>query len=171
MRLSRIHPEYRDTLLVSLGTIGHEAVLPILVPFIEGSHVPRDSSHVRLVTIMSLRHVVEKHSHVLLPIFVRLVTNPAETTAVRMTALHVVLTTTGMTATHMQKLAVMTWHERDPEMVKFVYSALWSLSHTARHHHPFYCPVAVMVMVETPGCRQLITRKAIMAVVEALPWR
>ena len=120
-------PEYRDTLLVSLGTIGHEAVLPILVPFIEGSHVPRDSSHVRLVTIMSLRHVVEKHSHVLLPIFVRLVTNPAETTAVRMTALHVLLTTTGITAAQMQKLAVMTWHERDPEMVKFVYSALWSL--------------------------------------------
>ena len=118
-------PEYRDTLLVSLGTIGHEAVLPILVPFIEGSH--HDSSHVRLVTIMSLRHVVDRHSHVLLPIFVRLVTNPAETTAVRMTALHVLLTTTGITAAQMQKLAVMTWHERDPEMVKFVYSALWSL--------------------------------------------
>jgi len=118
--------EYRDTLIISLGTIGHEAVLPILFPYIQGK-VAGDTTHVRLLTIMSLSHVVEKHSTVLIPAYMSLLNNPVEDHAVRTAALLVILKTK-VTMAQMQRLAILTWHEKDPEMVKFLYSALKSLS-------------------------------------------
>jgi len=124
-------PHYKETIIMALGAIGHESIIPLLLPHIQGK-VAGCTTSMRLMAMFSLEHVAEKHAAILLPIFTGLWANPAEHRHVRMTALTMLLKMKP-TFAFMQRLAIFTWYEKDVEMAKFVYSTIWSLTELKTH--------------------------------------
>eukprot|EP00092_Neocalanus_flemingeri_P041113 GFUD01044771.1.p1 GENE.GFUD01044771.1~~GFUD01044771.1.p1 ORF type:complete len:1713 (+),score=410.65 GFUD01044771.1:554-5140(+) len=124
----------KQTAVLALGTIGHEAVIPLLLPYIEGK-VEGCTPAVRKMAIYSLVVVTKKYRNILLPVFSSLVHNPAEKRGIRLAAFSMLLNSQPSTV-HIQKLAVSTWFEQDVEMHKFIFSSLKSLAHISLDQHP-----------------------------------
>lgn len=126
----------RESVIVTLGTLGHESVIPILLPFIEGKDEKVTPLEQRFA-IYSLMSVAHKHRDVLLPAFSAITHNPSEDRDVRIAALSEMLKMKPSMA-YFQKLATSTWFEKDNEFHKFVYSTLKSLSEIENSEHPDY---------------------------------
>merc|ERR1719315_209807 len=109
---------------MALGTLGHESVIPILLPYIEG----KSSVFEQRVAIFSLDGPILKHyRHILLPIYSAIVHNPTEERSVRISAF-TMLIKMQPSIVQFQELASSTWFEKDIEFQKFVYSTLKTLS-------------------------------------------
>merc|ERR1712001_803835 len=113
----------RVSVIMSLGTLGHESVISILLPYVEGKSSPLEQR----MAIYALTPLAYEHSGLLLPISSAIVYNPTEEKTVRIAALTMLLRTQP-SLVHFQKLATSTWFEKDIEFQKFVYSTLKSLS-------------------------------------------
>merc|ERR1712121_139843 len=111
------------SVIMSLGTLGHESVIPILLPYIEG----KSSTLEQRMALYALTPVALEHTELLLPVCSALVFNPTEEKSVRIAALSVLLKMQP-SLVHFQKLATSTWFEKDIEFQKFVYSTLKTLS-------------------------------------------
>merc|ERR1712121_17560 len=111
------------SVIMSLGTLGHESVIPILLPFIEGKSTPLEQR----MAIYALTPVALEHTELLLPVCSALVFNPTEEKTVRIAALTMLLKLQP-SLVNFQKLATSTWFEKDIEIQKFVYSTLKTLS-------------------------------------------
>merc|ERR1712200_118097 len=131
--LSAANDEEVHAAILALGTIGHDAVLPILVPYIEGK-VTRNVSH-RKMAIYALTNVARKYRQTLLPIYSAIVFNQGENRQLRMAALSMMLPM-DPSPVHLQKLAVATWLEQDEVVAKFIYPSLKSLAHIKREEVP-----------------------------------
>jgi len=131
--LSAANDEEVHAAILALGTIGHDAVLPILLPYIEGK-VTRNVSH-RKMAIYALANVARKYRQTLLPIYSAIVFNQGENRQLRMAALSVMLPM-DPSPVHLQKLAVATWLEQDEVVAKFIYTSLKSLAHIKREEVP-----------------------------------
>ena len=116
----------RETLILTLGSLGHESVIPILVPIIEGRS-DRSSPVEQRMAIYSLSTVTKKYRNVLLPVYSALANNPSEDRNVRIAALSMMLYMSPSVA-EFQKLAISTWYEQDTEFHKFVFSTLKTLN-------------------------------------------
>merc|ERR1712121_53511 len=111
------------SVIMALGTLGHESVISILLSYIEGKSSPLEQR----VAIYALTPVAVEHTEVLLPVCSALVFNPTEEKTVRIAALTMLLKMQP-SLVHFQKLATSTWFEKDIEFQKFVYSTLKTLS-------------------------------------------
>jgi len=131
---SASRPEERESIILSVGAIGHESVIPILLPYIEGKSSGSSSTEQRMA-IYSLNMMTRRHREVLLPIFSTLVHNPSEDRYVRIAALSMMMTMDPSTY-YFQKLATSTWFEKDNEFHKFVFSTIKSLSEIEMEDHP-----------------------------------
>merc|ERR1719290_408156 len=131
--LSAANDEEVHAAILALGTIGHDAVLPILLPYIEGK-VTRNVSH-RKMAIYALANVARKYRQTLLPIYSAIVFNQGENRQLRMAALSMMLPM-DPSPVHLQKLAVATWLEQDEGVAKFIYTSLKSLAHIKREEVP-----------------------------------
>merc|ERR550534_1736337 len=131
--LSAANDEEVHAAILALGTIGHDAVLPILLPYIEGK-VTRNVSH-RKMAIYALANVARKYRQTLLPIYSAIVFNQGENRQLRMAALSMMLPM-DPSPVHLQKLAVATWLEQDEVVAKFIYTSLKSLAHIKREEVP-----------------------------------
>jgi len=127
-------PEERESILLSVGAIGHESVIPILLPYIEGKSSGSSPREQRMA-IYSLNMMTRRHRETLLPIFSTLVHNPSEDRYVRIAALSMMMTM-DPSAYYFQKLATSTWFETDHEFHKFVFSTIKSLSEIDTEDHP-----------------------------------
>merc|ERR1719430_2002276 len=81
--VSQLHSDSEmdvQTAIMALGTIGHQSVVSVLIPYIEGKALGRhgDRIEVRKLAIYSLAHVSYQHRNILLPIYAGLVHNPDE---------------------------------------------------------------------------------------------
>merc|ERR1712126_777469 len=114
--LSAANGEEVHAAILALGTIGHDAVLPILLPYIEGK-VTRNVSH-RKMAIYALANVARKYRQTLLPMYSAIVFNQGENRQLRMAALSMMLPM-DPSPVHLQKLAVATWLEQDEVVAKF----------------------------------------------------
>merc|ERR1711887_46875 len=112
--------------ILALGTIGHDGVLPILLPYIEGK-VTRHVGH-RKMAIYALAKVAHKYREILLPIYSGIVFNQGENRELRIAALAMMLPMDPHMV-HLQKLAVATWFEQDEAVAKFIFTSLKSLAH------------------------------------------
>ena len=126
----------RKSMIMTLGAIGHESVIPILLPYIEGRAEKCTPIEQRLA-MYSLDTVTRHYRDTLLPIYSALVHNPSEDRTVRIAALSLMLTMEP-SMVHFQKLATSTWFEKDNEFHKFVYSTLKSLSNIEVTEMPEY---------------------------------
>merc|ERR1719184_354707 len=119
-------PAERTSAILALGELGHESVIPTLLPYIEGKSDKSTPVEQRMA-IYSLNSVTIKHRHILYPIYSALVFNPTEPREVRIAALSEMLRMQP-SMVEFQKLATSTWFEEDAEFLKFVVSTLKSLS-------------------------------------------
>ena len=131
------------TALLALGTLGHESVIPILLPYIEGK-VANTPSIVQQFAIWGLHNVQMHHKDVLLPIYSAIVFNPTKERSVRIAALTMMLKLNPSMASF-QKLATSTWFEKDPEFSKFIYQTLKSLNDLKISELPVYEDILELV--------------------------
>merc|ERR1711962_252508 len=119
-------PAERTSAILALGELGHESVIPTLLPYIEGKSDKSTPVEQRMA-IYSLNSVTTKHRHILYPIYSALVFNPTEPREVRIAALSEMLRMQpSMVEFH--TLATSSWFEEDAEFLKFVVSTLKSRS-------------------------------------------
>merc|ERR1711962_152543 len=116
----------RTSAILALGEIGHESVIPILLPYIEGKSEKSTPVEQRMA-IYSLSSVTTKHRNTLYPIYSAMVFNPTEPREARIAALSEMLRMQP-SMVEFQKLATSTWFVEDAEFLKFVVSTLKSLS-------------------------------------------
>merc|ERR1711970_1346004 len=124
--LSAANDEEVHAAILALGTIGHDAVLPILLPYIEGK-VTSNVAH-RKMAIYALAKVAHKYRETLLPIYSAIALNQGENRELRIAALSMMMPMNPHMV-HMQKLAVATWFEQDEAVAKFIFTSLKSLAH------------------------------------------
>merc|ERR1711962_1126981 len=116
----------RTSAILALGEIGHESVIPILLPYIEGKS-EKSTPVEQSMAIYSLSSVTTKHRNTLYPIYSAMVFNLTEPREARIAALSEMLRMQP-SMVEFQKLATSTWFEEDAEFLKFVVSTLKSLS-------------------------------------------
>merc|ERR1712001_398473 len=121
------------SVIMSLGTLGHESVIPILLPYIEGKSSPMEQR----MAIYALTPIAIEHSEILLPVCSSIVFNPSEEKTLRIAALTMLLKLQP-SLVHFQKLATSTWFEKDIEFQKFVYSTLKTLSEIELSEQPSF---------------------------------
>ena len=126
--------EARVAAILSIGALGHESVISILLPYIEGRTSGSTPEQQRMA-IYSLYSVTRQHSNVLLPVYSAIVHNPSEDRNVRIAALSMMMYMEP-SMVHFQKLATSTWFEKDNEFHKFVFSTLKSLSEIKMAEQP-----------------------------------
>ena len=80
----------------------------------------KSKNKVLIMSILTLNTVVEKHRDVLLPVYTIILFNHFEERNIRIAALSMILKAKP-SFSFMQRLAVSTWHENDPEMAKFIF--------------------------------------------------
>merc|ERR1719228_3096611 len=113
--------------IISLNAIGHPAVIPIILPYIEGRVANEQNPSIRKIAIYSMTPMAYRHRDVLLPVFSNLLQDRAEERDVRVAALLTMLTMEP-TLVDMQKMAISTWYEKDEKLARLVFSSLRSLS-------------------------------------------
>jgi len=120
--------------LWSLGQLAHESVVPIMINYMEGK--TQDSTNqLRKVALYALNDVAHFYKHKLVPVFLAVATNPAESRNLRIAAITMLMKCQPDTV-YMQKLAVMTWFEQDLEVSRFIYSMLKEQSMLEIESHP-----------------------------------
>jgi len=124
----------QETAILNLGTLGHESVLPILLPYIEGSSAGSTPEKQRMA-LYSLNSVAKVYRNTLLPVVSAIAQNPSEDRNVRIAAICVMMTMEP-SMVHFQKLATSTWYEKDTEFQKFVYTTLKSLAEIEQEEQP-----------------------------------
>ena len=120
--------------IYALGQLGHESVLPLLVSYLEGQSQGVTET-LRKDVIYALSDVAHYHRQHLLPVFLAIAHNPAESRSVRLAAIATIFKMQPDTV-HLQKLAVSTWFEQDQEVARYVYSGLRSQAYLQRESHP-----------------------------------
>merc|ERR1711872_813252 len=143
------------SVIMSLGTLGHESVIPILLPYIEGKSSPIEQR----MAIYALTPIAIEHSEILLPVCSSIVFNPSEEKTLRIAALTMLLKLQP-SLVHFQKLATSTWFEKDIEFQKFVYSTLKTLSEIELSEQPSF---------KTPLYYNSMKAKVVMPLVKPVP--
>jgi hypothetical protein len=131
--LTRGTDNEKHAAILALGTIGHDGILPILLPYIEGK-ATAVLAH-RKMAIYGLAQSTYAHREILLPIYSSLVHNPAENREIRIAALSMMMRMDPSTV-HLQKLAVATWFEEDEHVHRFIWTTLKTLSEIKRAELP-----------------------------------
>merc|ERR1719193_928660 len=121
------------SVIMSLGALGHESDIPILLPYIEGKSSPIEQR----MAIYSLAPSANTQREVFLPIYSALVHNPSEERSVRIAALSILMKMQP-SIVQFQELALSTWFEKDIEFHKFVYSTLKTLSEIEVNEQPSF---------------------------------
>jgi len=124
----------KEMALYAIGIIGHESVLPLLVSYMEGSS--QENTHqLRKVALWALSDVAHIYREKLLPVFLAIAQNQAESRTLRIPAIAVIMKLRPETV-HLQKLAVSTWFEQDHEVARFIYGTFKELANLAQTIHP-----------------------------------
>merc|ERR1711881_701792 len=131
----------RQMALYVLGQTGHESVLSLIISYVEGRDQSDQSgspSGTRKAAMYSLleyyRHNPQHRNH-LLPVYLSILHNPAESRQLRIAAVLCVMNMQPTTV-QLQKMAVSTWFEEDFEVAKYIYSSLKSYAQLSADSHP-----------------------------------
>lgn len=125
-------PELKNVVLVALGLLSHEQIVPVILPILEEPYdyeQPDNAvSHMtRYIAVFSLINAGKYHPERVLPVLTAIYSNKAERTEIRIAAFNSILTMRPDMAT-LQKIATLTWSEDDLEVLKVVNTAFYSLS-------------------------------------------
>merc|ERR1719462_899957 len=123
----------KQAAIYTLGQLGHESVLPLIISYIEGKEQTNTSQ--RKAAMYSLVDVAHSYKHKLLPLYLSILQNPAESRSLRIAATLVIMKMQPTTS-QLQKMAVSTWFEQDHEVARYVYSSLKSYAQLQPEDHP-----------------------------------
>jgi hypothetical protein len=132
------HTDRRNLIVMALGVLSHKDVVPTLLPVVEGTgpvfrpeYTPRSEYDYRNVTrylsIFALGNSGHKHPEIVLPVLYSIFNNPAENTEVRIAAFTTMMNM-NPPVVYLQKVATMTWSEKDSEVLKSVSTYIHSLA-------------------------------------------
>jgi len=124
----------KEMALYAIGQIGHESVLPLLVSYMEGSN--QDETHqLRKVALWALSDVAQHYREKLLPVFLAIAQNQAESRTLRIPAIAMIMELKPEVV-HLQKLAVSTWFEQDHEVARYIYGTFREQANLDQASHP-----------------------------------
>merc|ERR1711874_731877 len=142
--------------LWSLGQLAHESVVPIMINYMEGKTVD-STNQLRKVALYALSDVAHYYRHKLVPVFLAVATNPAESRNLRIAAITMLMKCQPETV-QLQKLAVMTWFEQDLEVSRFIYSMLKEQTKLELESHPegsYLKELSLKAMTVFPLCKPM----------------
>merc|ERR1712168_309921 len=127
----------KQAAIYTLGQLGHESVLPLIISYIEGKDQDQASGsrHQRKAALYSLVDVAQRYRHKLLPVYLSILQNPAESRSLRIAATLVIMKMKPTTS-QLQKMAVSTWFEQDHEVAKYIYSSIKSYAQLQPQDQP-----------------------------------
>merc|ERR1712223_2165688 len=126
--------ERKNAIIVSLGLLSHEQILPIVLDVLEGniaSPAMRQEHNyhtVRYLSVYSLVSIGRFQPHKVLPIVSAVYSNKAEPTDIRLAAFNVIMALNPDMAL-LQKIATLTWSEKNTEVLRAVNTAFYTLTH------------------------------------------
>ena len=102
----------KQVAIYSLGQIGHESVLPLIISYIQGkdqtNYQHQHGTSTRKAAMYSLVDMGRRYRHQLLPVYLSILQNPAESRSLRIAATLVIMKMQPSTV-QLQKMAVSTW--------------------------------------------------------------
>ena len=125
--------EKKNAIIVSLGLLSHEQIIPIVLDVLEGnleSSAMRSEHNyhtTRYLSVFSLVSVGRFQPHNVLPIVSAIYSNTNEPTDIRLAAFNVIMALNPDMAL-IQKIATLTWSEKDTEVLRAVNTAFYTLS-------------------------------------------
>merc|ERR1712038_176775 len=125
--------ERKNAIIVSLGLLSHEQILPIVLDVLEGniaSPAMRQEHNyhtVRYLSVYSLVSIGRFQPHKVLPIVSAIYSNKAEPTDIRLAAFNVIMALNPDMAL-LQKIATLTWSEKNTEVLRAVNTAFYTLA-------------------------------------------
>ena len=130
---SGVPVEKKNVIIVSLGIMSHEQILPVVLDVVEGNLAspamrPEHTYHTtRLLSVMSLINVGRFQPSKVLPVMSAVFSNMEESTDIRVGAFHGIMALNPDMAL-LQKIATLTWTEKDTEVLRAVNTAFYSLA-------------------------------------------
>ena len=125
---SRTSQSRRNDIIVALGLMSHKSIITELVPYIEGS-VEGSTKSNRIMALYSLAFIASEFREITLPVFTSVLSNPAETTEMRIGAFDILMRMNApMSVFH--RIATLTWTDSNQELLKAINIALATLSYT-----------------------------------------
>merc|ERR1719208_779252 len=125
--------ERKSAIIVSLGLMSHEQILPIVVDVLEGNLAsaamrPEHNYHtMRYLSVYSLVSLGRIQPHKVLPVVSAIFSNKAEPTDIRLAAFNVIMALNPDMAL-LQKIATLTWSEKNTEVLRAVNTAFYTLA-------------------------------------------
>lgn len=123
----------RNAIIMALGALKHKDIIPALLPLVEGHGPIEQGSGVafpnisRTLSIYAIGNVRVHHPELVLPIILSVYSNPAENTQLRIAAFNM-LVNMNPPMNIIQKIAAMTWSEKNTEVLKKTYTGFYTLS-------------------------------------------
>merc|ERR1719436_1314289 len=121
--------------LYVLGQTGHESVMPLIISYVEGTTSPTGTRKAAMYSLLEHYKIKPEHWNHLLPVYLSILHNPAESRQLRIAAVLCAMTMQPTTV-QLQKMAVSTWFEEDFEVAKYIYSSLKSYAELSASSHP-----------------------------------
>merc|ERR1712061_492692 len=125
--------ERKNAIVVSLGLLSHEQILPVVLDVLENNLASpaMRSEHnyhtMRYLSVYSLVSVGRFQPHKVLPIVSAIYSNKNEPTDIRLAAFNVIMAVNPDMAL-LQKIATLTWSEKNTEVLRAVNTAFYTLA-------------------------------------------
>merc|ERR1712038_1860456 len=125
--------ERKNAIVVSLGLLSHEQILPIVLDVLEGNLASpaMRSEHnyhtMRYLSVYSLVSLGRIQPHKVLPVVSAIYSNKGEPTDIRLASFNVIMAL-NPDMSLLQKIATLTWSEKDTEVLRAVNTAFYTLA-------------------------------------------
>merc|ERR1719322_1166567 len=125
--------ERKNAIIVSLGLMSHEQILPIVLDVLEGNLAspamrPEHNYHtMRYLSVYSLVSLGRIQPHKVLPVVSAIYSNKGEPTDIRLASFNVIMAL-NPDMSLLQKIATLTWSEKNTEVLRAVNTAFYTLA-------------------------------------------
>merc|ERR1719486_262489 len=125
--------ERKNAVMVSLGLLSHEQILPIVLDVLEGNlespvmHREHNYHTTRYLSVYALVSIGRFQPHRVLPVVSAIYSNKNEPTDIRLASFNVIIAL-NPDMTTLQKIATLTWAEKDTEVLRAVNTAFYTLA-------------------------------------------
>merc|ERR1712038_1837201 len=125
--------ERKNAIVVSLGLLSHEQILPIVLDVLEGNLASpaMRSEHnyhtMRYLSVYSLVSLGRIQPHKVLPVVSAIYSNKGEPTDIRLASFNVIMAL-NPDMSLLQKIATLTWSEKNTEVLRAVNTAFYTLA-------------------------------------------
>merc|ERR1712027_133571 len=123
----------KSAIIVSLGLMSHEQILPIVVDVLEGNLAsaamrPEHNYHtMRYLSVYSLVSLGRIQPHKVLPVVSAIFSNEGEPADIRLASFNVIMAL-NPDMSLLQKIATLTWSEKNTEVLRAVNTAFYTLA-------------------------------------------